>query len=62
VNLFAQGAIAGAMNYFASALADDGFAKYFAFAILVLVLAVFHIAINIFYKKSSKQTKDKVCC
>jgi hypothetical protein len=50
------------MNYFASALADDGFAKYFAFAILVLVLAVFHIAINIFYKKSSKQTKDKVCC
>lgn len=62
VNLFAQGAIAGAMNYFASSLAEEGLAKYLAFAILVLVLSIFHIAVNIVYKKSTKQTKDKVCC
>lgn len=52
VNLFAQGAIAGTMNYFASSLSEGGYAKYVAFAVLVVVLAIFHISVNIFYKKS----------
>lgn len=51
VNLIGQGAIAGAMNFFASTMAEEGERKYAAFAVLVAVLAVFHIAANVYYKK-----------
>ena len=57
VNLVAQGAIACAMNYFASSLSDDGIGKYVAFAILVMVLAIFHLVGNIIYKKFGKDRK-----
>ena len=52
VNLIAQGAIAGAMNYFASSLSEGGVSKYIAFVVLVIVLTIFHIGGNFAYKKS----------
>ncbi len=55
VNLVAQGAIAGAMNFFASSLNNEGYLKYIAFGILVLALSLFHISANIVYKKRAKR-------
>ncbi len=55
VNLVAQGAIAGAMNYMASSVNEDGYGKYVAFALLFVVLAIFHILTNIAYKKMSRK-------
>ncbi len=54
VNVVAQGAIAGAMNYVSSTLGEDGYGKYIAFIILFAVLTTFHILTNIAYKKSRK--------
>lgn len=51
VNLIGQGAIAGAMNFFGASMSEDGAGKYAAFAVLVAVLAVFHISANVCYKK-----------
>ena len=51
VNLIGQGAIAGAMNFFASSMSEEGAKKYAAFVALVAVLAVFHISANVYYKK-----------
>ena len=51
VNIAAQGAIAGAMNFVGSSLSCDGYGKYAAFGVLAAVLAAFHICANLRYKK-----------
>lgn len=57
VNIAAQGAIAGAMNFVGSSLSDGGYGKYAAFAVLVAVLAAFHICANLRYKKIRAETE-----
>ena len=51
VNIAAQGAIAGAMNFVGSSLSCGGYGKYAAFGVLAAVLAAFHICANLRYKK-----------
>ncbi len=54
VNVAAQGAIAGAMNFLGASVSGGGPAKYAAFAVLIAVLAAFHACVNAFYKMRGK--------
>lgn len=59
VNLAAQGAIAGAMTFLGSSVSGKGNEKYYAFAILVAVLAVFHIGVNFAYRRFSRKNEKE---